>query len=318
MKRQKEVIRIYRSSDADLKQTTDSVILSARRDITEFNNRGVTTANLDDLEAESNSFADIPTDKELVGDLIAATEARDDVREKLTTKIGEVRNMAEVKWTIKNVKYRTYDFKDMTDLSVNDFFRMAKRVLRVATKQQTDLASEGLTATKLSDIGADITDLDDKIDDQIDAEKVRDMATHDRVLAGNALYTKLDRLASIGKAIWISVNESKYNDYVLDNYTTGGRIVLATLEGNVSVASTKSLGLLPTGAKILRFKLISGNNAEIGLTNNGVDFDGNTTTLGAAGTESIAIVDLASSGNEVLVRNQSTTVVAVYKLEILK
>jgi len=36
-----------------------------------------------------------------------------------------------------------------------------------------------------------------------------------RIEAGNALYAEMTKLAMVGKRIWLNVNESKYNDYVL-------------------------------------------------------------------------------------------------------
>ncbi|MEO5572388.1 MAG: hypothetical protein ABIT08_07495 [Bacteroidia bacterium] len=214
--------RNYKFSDGFLKQKCDDVATSVTRDQTEFTPRGITAANVTAFETQSNNFGDIPTDEELQGAVSAATETKDDSAEQVRVAIRTVRTMAENKWGESSARYRTYDFKEMSRLPDEDLVRLGKRVIRVGTNQLPDLVSEGLTAAFLTALGLLVTDFDKDIDKQNDAEEDRDIATEDRIEAGNDLYKVLVRICNTGKDIWESRDEAKYNDYVIYDTPSGG------------------------------------------------------------------------------------------------
>jgi hypothetical protein len=221
MGKKKETVRHYKVSDATLKQTGDNLLGSARRDITEMSTRGADATYLDNFETELNDFGDIATDEELVGAIGIATEAKDAARDVLDTFMATIRTMAENKWGQVSSKFRSYSFGQMSQLNDDQLWRLSKRVLHVATEQLADLASEGLTQPYLDDMEAASDAFDAAIDAKANAEKNRDNATEDRILAGNAVYLKMQRISRIGKDIWYETSEAKYNDYVMDHIMGG-------------------------------------------------------------------------------------------------
>lgn len=214
-------IRDYRFSDGKLKQEGDKVSTSVTRDIIEFNARGVTDTTVTDFITMIEDFDNLPTDVELQGDVMVATEKKDNGREVLSVAIKTIRTMAENTWGAKAPKLRIYGVEGMDDMTDNDLHRCGKRVIRVATAQLADLAAEGLTIGIITDLSTKNLDFDERIDFQQDRIQVRDIATQTRIDSGNVVYKEMMRLCNIGKDIWASVNEAKYNDYVIYN-TPGG------------------------------------------------------------------------------------------------
>jgi len=221
MKKQ-PAVRNYKFSDAFLKQRCDDCSIAVTRDQTEFTPRGITAANNTAFLAQSVAFGEIPDDEELQGDVGTATENKDEAAELLRLKIRSVRTMAENKWGEGSARFRTYDFKDMARLPDDDLVKLGKRVSRVGNKQLVDLASEGLDAGFLTALDGLVADFDKKIDLVKSAEEDRDIATEDRIEAGNALYKVLVRFCNTGKDIWINRDEAKYNDYVIYDTPSGG------------------------------------------------------------------------------------------------
>ena len=213
--KKKPAVRDYKFSDGMLKQHSDDIATSVTRDQVQFTPRGITALDVTNYTTQSTDFGNLETDEELMGDVSIATEAKDAAAELLRLKVGTLRTMAENKWGEGSARYRTYKFKDMTRLPDEDLVRLGKRASRVGNKQLADLGSEGLTPLFLTQLDALVVDLDDKIDLQNDAEEDRDIATEDRIEAGNALYKVGVRFCNTGKNIWLNVDEAKYNDYVI-------------------------------------------------------------------------------------------------------
>ena len=206
--------RIYKFSDADLKQKADSVAISMVRDATEFTGRGITAGMTTDFQDISEDFGLMDSDEMWIGNVTTATQAKDELTEDLKTKIRSIRNMAEMQWTTKSGKYRTYGFENMDELSDNKLVRLGRRVIIVSAAQQADLASQGYTAATLGDLGSNVNTLDNAVDTKNNSEKDRDIAQQDRVEAGNELYTFMEKYCSIGKTIW-AADPARFNDYVI-------------------------------------------------------------------------------------------------------
>jgi hypothetical protein len=90
------------------------------------------------------------------------------------------------------------------------------------------LRTTELTQDFLDTLEKNILTFDDAIDAQIASIRNRDIAVEERVGEGNVLYAELVKLCNTGKDIFYSINEAKYNDYVIYNTPTGKVEVLPT------------------------------------------------------------------------------------------
>lgn len=221
MAKKKVLVRDYKFSDGVLKQKADDVAGSVQRDLTSFSTRGVTAPTVTGLQTLITTFDGTQTDEELEGALSVATEAKNLLADSLKSAIAVVRTMAENKFGIETALYRSFAFDGMSDLSDEQLYRLGKRVIRVATAQLAQLASEGLTAAVITNLTTITTNFDTAIDVQQDAVKNRDIKTQDRVEKGNAVYKEITRLCNTGKSLFVTTDEAKYNDYVIYNTPSG-------------------------------------------------------------------------------------------------
>ena len=221
MAKKKVSVRDYQFSDGVLKQKADDVVGSLQRDLTAFSTRGVTATTVTGLQTLITTFDSTQTDEELQGALSVATDAKNVLADSLRSAIAVVRSMAENKFGVESALFRSFAFDGMSDLSDEQLYRLGKRVIRVATAQPTQLASEGLTAAVITNLTTVTTNFDTSIDVQQDAVKNRDIKTQDRVEKGNAVYKEITRLCNTGKSIFVNTDEAKYNDYVIYNSPFG-------------------------------------------------------------------------------------------------
>lgn len=206
--------RMYRMTDADLKQTADALKKRIKRDLTDFASRNITETSLETLHELNDAFDVSSTDKEMLGFKMKATEEKDVVAEAVRLAIRPIRHMAELAYKGKGL-YHVFGFEDMATLGDSDLCLLGKRVTRVATRLKADLAPKGLTDAQLAGIGSICQQLDTAIDKSAAEIELRDIETQERVNRGNALYEEVMRLASIGKSIYADKDEARYNDYVL-------------------------------------------------------------------------------------------------------
>ena len=96
-----------------------------------------------------------------------------------------------------------------------------------------------------------------------------------------------------------------------------GLDVLTNIEGNIEPNAMLNLGLLPEEGTVIRFENKTDVPLEIGLSENGTSFSGNTVVLSTAGTIEIKIADLNSVGNMVMVKNQNNSATGSYKVQVL-
>jgi hypothetical protein len=206
--------RLYSMADANLKQLADDLENTIERDATDFATRNIGTPQLTAYEALIADFDATTTDVELKGAVSATVALKDATAENIKTAVRTVRSMAEQAYSTKGL-YKTFGFEEMGRLSDNDLYRMARRVVRTATKRQADLAGQGFTPAQLTGLATLATQLDDQLDNIHDAETERDVETQGRVQKGNKLYKEVMRLASIGKSLFADTDEARYNDYVM-------------------------------------------------------------------------------------------------------
>ncbi len=206
--------RAYPMADADLKQKADGLAATLTRDLADLGARNINAASVTAFRVLIATFDSTTSDEELLGELKAATDAKDAFAENIKKAIRPIRNMAELVYESKG-KYTSFGFEDMANMSDSDVYRLAKRVVRVGTKFLADLAPQGLTAAQLTSLLALATSLDTAIDDVEDKTENRDIETQDRIKKGNALWKEMTKLSSVGKSVYEDNNEAKYNDYVL-------------------------------------------------------------------------------------------------------
>lgn len=207
--------RLYKIADASLKQLADDLKDSMVRDTTDFETRGLTTVKLQNFQNLIDAFDQTSTDEELRGNITTKVEEKDALAKTIKQEISGIRSRVVNKFGLGSGKYNSFGFGELANLSDDDLYRTATRVVRVGTTLLADLATEGLTIAILNNLNLLATNLDKAIDAVGEAEEKRDLETQDRIEKGNALYTEMVKHAGTGKSLYEFTNEAKYNDYVL-------------------------------------------------------------------------------------------------------
>lgn len=310
-------IRDFKFSDATLEQLADLTALNVTRDIAEFTPRGVTAATVTALEALRDAFSDTPTDIEARGLVTDASEAKETARSAALIEARRLRTAAQNVFGENTGKYNRFGFEGMDTLNDNEVPRALRRMHRVGTALQAQLAAEGIDAAFLTAFAASIETLDDALDAVDVAEEERDTLTEDRILAGNALYKEIVRLCNIGKDIYAPLSEALYNDYVIERFVGAGESLIGFAQNTVAPSGTSNAGALPEGTQKVRMRGLQNGPLEFGLSNDGTTFVGNTTTLGAPNTITYTLEEFGVSAPLIIVKNQNTTQSGEYRIEFL-
>ncbi len=192
-----------------------------KRDKAEFVKQGVTEEKIAEVEALLTEFSEIPTDDELLGNQINATNEKDKARDKLRTSIAEVIDRAASKYGTNSGYYRKFGISTLSELDGGELSTGARRVFRVGTAMASDLASEGLIQEMLDTLKNNNVIFDKALGNKEDAVADREIATEDRIEKANAIYALMVKYCEKGKRIWISTNQARYNDYVIYDTPSG-------------------------------------------------------------------------------------------------
>lgn len=216
-----ESVRLFNFSDGALKQYADQAVLFARRDAAEFALRGYTSPRFEAIEQQSRDFGEITSDEEMLAFQMLRTQTKDAKRDILEESLRTIIAMATNAFGAKSIQMRRFGNINFSKQTDNDLIRIARVCLKTATDYQIELGAEGLTTAHLTDINSNIQSFDNAIDLQQLAISEREIAKEMRIEAANALYNEVLKLSNTGKSIFRTLNEAKYNDYVIYDTPSG-------------------------------------------------------------------------------------------------
>jgi hypothetical protein len=206
--------RMFHGSDAELSRSCSEVAVYIVRDSTDFATRGISAASVQAFRDKASIFEDLPTDAELLGDAVTATEKKDALRSQLDIMVRRVKAIAADAYSEKG-KYKRFGFNRSRRQDDNTLWRFSRRVKRVATELLPDMMASGLTLGVLTALEDLTMAFDESLDAQQDAICNRENGTEERVLAANILHVERMRLCNIGKNLYQDTSEARYNDYVI-------------------------------------------------------------------------------------------------------
>lgn len=258
-------------------------------------------------------------------DLTGFTETKRVARKALEDSIYIVAGAGSIYYTkispdLGNRKILTFSRSDLERQRDTDLYVTGVRVKDLTTGISTLLVPYGITATDYTNFETRLTAYYDSL--QLPRSKQGESSAAlkqmERLIAETD--TLLDKELDVLMRYFKVNNATIYDEYLVARAIddTGSQLsVLTSIEGNISAAAFLNLGLLPGNANIIR--LINSSNAvlEIGLSNDGTAFNGNTSTLSGNGTIEVSIEELNSTGSTVLLRNQSTSITGSYKVQVL-
>lgn len=219
--KKKEIIRTYNFTDAHLITEANRVLDCIIRDTTEFTARGWNATEQQLWNQLLADFDAMPTDDELEGLKMEKTAAKDEKRSFVENYCRNIMNMVMKKYRNNQPRIKRFGEQAFSQMTDEQILRSSKHIFRTANTFLTDLQTEGLTSAMLDDFKQAYINFDEAISDQKESISNRDVATEERIEKGNALYELIAIWASVGKTIFYTISEAKYNDYVIYNTSTG-------------------------------------------------------------------------------------------------
>lgn len=188
-----------------------------QRDAVAFADFGVNQLSITSLQNKIDALANYPTDDELTGDQVTATQEKDALAEQVRNAIRLIMTRVINQFGEDSGKYRKFGTKGLVQMTDFALSKCARTVERSATSLLAELADTGLTANQITALDTLRHTFDLAIEKQEDTISDRDIASEERISLANSLYADLVKLCNTGKSIWATTNEAKYNDYVLYN-----------------------------------------------------------------------------------------------------
>ncbi len=193
-----------------------------RRDIVEFEKHGITEDNLTEVETMASDFEKLSSDEEMLGKQVLATQEQGAQAEKVREAIREITNRALRHFGDTSGKYKQFGNMNLSHLEGGNLGYAGSRVSKVATGFLTELQPTGLTQAMITNLDTQVKAYYNKLHAQDDAIADRDVAAAERAEKANTIYRIVAKYCETGKNIWVSINEAKYNDYVIYDTPSGG------------------------------------------------------------------------------------------------
>ncbi len=311
----KPVKRKYKMADATLVQTSDDLTGSATRDLVELTIYGVDAAAIAAIVLLRDDFSNTATDNELMGDLMVATANRNEKAVEVRNAINPIATRFRVRYGESSGKYRGLGIELLSQQNADQLVRTGRAVVRRSTQNLVEIG-QGLTALEIAALETLVGELDALVDVQRDAVKDRDIAVDERIKKGNTLYEELVKIAEYGKAAWLNVNESKYNDYVITEvYNKPAQV----LEGTIGMGMIVNLSVAEVQAITALSAEASGNDMQIYFSINPTDYPNGfqqTIANGATGEFVAGAIGFAEGARERLMLYNPGPNTVTYKVVV--
>ena len=221
MRHKKIINRQYHFDDASLITTAKAKIAYMRRDIAELAQFGITSAGLDALDAQTDDFEAFPTDIELEGDQMDATERKNAKAEAIREAVASVMLRVQNKFGFGSARYKSFGTTGLAKRDDANLMIAALRVVDRATFYLADLAEHGLAMPELDALSALCDEFKLLLIEHNKKTGDRSIAQEDSVLMGNALFEELKKYCRSAKSRWRTKSEARYNDYIIYNTPSG-------------------------------------------------------------------------------------------------
>lgn len=192
-------------------------------DATALAGRGWSAERITALETSFHDIGKLPTDSELEQEVRGMEQKKNDQRKTTTTLIQTAMGKVNQVHHDESPEYRAFGVRKLYDAGDPAFALLCEQISRVGQRmlvdgddaEQAAYTAAGLTPAEFIAIGAEGDEFRRLIVDVRTAQARRDIGTQQRLRMANPAYRDLAALCETGKAVFISNDEARYNDYVI-------------------------------------------------------------------------------------------------------
>jgi len=212
----KEVRKVGKSfTFAELIMKTATMGQVFRRDAEELSKFGIKLEVLTAFDEKSNELQTLPSDLEMQTLKMCATDAKNKLGEELREEIKRFVFIAKQVYGADNQKLYLYTIIAPSKLTDSSLSHQAWVVANITKNNIADFGEFNITDDDCSALIAMQEDFKMKFIEIDSKIKARDNATELRWTKANEIYKEMIRICEVGKFVWESVSEARYNDYVL-------------------------------------------------------------------------------------------------------
>lgn len=214
--------RNYRMSDSELVDFVRVLCQCITRDIVEFGEFSVTAADVTALSNLAIQFNNLPDDEYVHQEYLAAVEEKNIIYEELLSMTKKMATRIELHYGKNSSQYKKFNVSKLIVLNESEFVAQVGLLNQFLESHLAELASEGVTAALLTEYEELIAAFEAQRSVVSDLSIKRKDSTTVRIKKGNEIYDLVSRYCEIGKRIWVGINQTKYNEYVIYGTSGGG------------------------------------------------------------------------------------------------
>ncbi len=211
----KRNIRTYHLTDAGLVIKGKEKLSFMRRDASHFEAFGITENELNTLAQQIEIFSNWETDIEVKAQQTEITFAKNNKANALLEVIEKVSSIVAQKYKKGSARYKAFGTDNIWLQKEAELGLTAQLVVKVGTQNLAELNAHGLTQDLLDSITALNNEFIELLLNQKLTTADRKSSNSHRITLGNEIYTQLKRYTTLGRSIWKSQSEAKYNDYLI-------------------------------------------------------------------------------------------------------
>jgi len=209
----KELKTNFNMAYADLSALSKQQVNTIMRDITEFENYGISAAEIQAFRTKVEELDNMRIDEDYRGLVMEATQSKDALAKPIKSSVREIAFFVKQTYDVQSGSYARLNIGEIGKLSDFKLFRTARSFCRVVRSMNLPLTDA--IENKLSELESNYEQFSELINEKDKRVEERDVATLNRVLLANEIYNKFSNYSQLGQVIWAERNEAKYNDYVI-------------------------------------------------------------------------------------------------------
>jgi hypothetical protein len=218
--KQKPLEPSFNMSQAELLLMATTKLGYMRRDTADFATRGVEATRLNGLQTLINTFADMPTEEEMVQSAAVRTQAKDAAHTQLLSAMQALMGKVSLKNNDRTPAYKAFGTSGLNSASEAELYAGIRQAVRVGRRTLAEYTAQGVTTQELDQLNALNEAFLDALHDQQDAENESLTTTQIRLRAANDLYEELSYLCGVGKALYVQTDVTKHDQYVIYDRAT--------------------------------------------------------------------------------------------------
>lgn len=212
---QNDVKRSFNMTFSELTMTARNLCVVLVRDLDELSIFGLTSTSISNLSLLVKTFENMRTDIEFEGDVMVKTQEKLLLSEQVKDQIRFMSVRVDAAFGTNSVVYDTFRFYDLNLLSDRDLYEALRRITRLANQYIDELSVYGVSAALIIQLEELQVEFLNAMDTQESAQDTRRIASSERTIAANEIYSFVSNYSNFGKKLYVKSNPAKYQDYVL-------------------------------------------------------------------------------------------------------